>query len=183
MSRIGKLPVAIPQGVKAIISGQLLKVEGPKGKLERELREEVQIKEDAGNLILERKDDSKPAKAFHGMERALVNNMVEGVSVGFVKELNLIGVGYKADISGNKIVLNLGYSHPIDFMVPDGVKASMVKEGKDTFIKLESANKQLVGQVAAQIRSLRPPEPYKGKGVRYRNEYVRRKAGKAGKAA
>ncbi len=181
MSRIGKLPVAIPQGVKAIISGQLLKVEGPKGKLERELRPEVTIKEEAGNLIIERKDDSKPARAFHGMERSLVNNMVEGVHTGFVKELSLIGVGYKADIQGSKIVLNLGFSHPIDFMLPDGIKGSMVKEGKDTFIKLESNNKQLVGQIAAQIRSLRPPEPYKGKGVRYRNEYVRRKAGKAGK--
>jgi len=181
MSRIGKLPVAIPQGVKAIISGQLLKVEGPKGKLERELRPEVTIKEEAGNLIIERKNDSKPARAFHGMERSLVNNMVEGVATGFVKELSLIGVGYKADIQGSKIVLNLGFSHPIDFILPDGIKGSMVKEGKDTFIKLESNNKQLVGQVAAQIRSLRPPEPYKGKGVRYRNEYVRRKAGKAGK--
>ena len=181
MSRIGKLPITLPQGVKAIIAGQLVKVEGPKGKLEREIRPEVQIKEDSGSLILERKDDSKPAKAFHGMERALINNMVQGVSTGFVKELSLIGVGYKADVKGNNIVLNLGYSHPIDFVVPEGVKPSLVKEGKDTFIKLESMNKQLVGQVAAQIRSLRPPEPYKGKGVRYRNEYVRRKAGKAGK--
>lgn len=183
MSRIGKMPVEIPQGVKAVISGQLLKVEGPKGKLERELRPEILIKEDAGSLILNRKDDSKPARAFHGMERALVHNMIVGVATGFVKELSLIGVGYKADVKGAQIVLNLGYSHPIDFAVPEGVKASLVKEGKDTFIRLESANKQLVGQVAAQIRSLRPPEPYKGKGVRYRDEYVRRKAGKSGKTA
>ena len=181
MSRVGKLPVAIPSGVKAIIAGQLLKVEGPKGKLQREIRAEVTVKEEAGNLIFERIEDTKASRAFHGLERALARNMVEGVSTGFVKELALVGVGYKAEVVGKNIVLNLGYSHPIDFPIPVGVKAEVIRDNRDSFLRLESVDRQQVGQVAAQIRSLRPPEPYKGKGVRYKDENVRRKAGKAGK--
>ena len=126
-------------------------------------------------------DGEKRTRAFHGMERALVSNMVHGVKEGFTRELQLIGVGYRADMKGQSLELGLGYSHPISFPVPKGVSASVIREGREIFVKLEGADKQQVGLVAAQIRSLRPPEPYKGKGVRYRDEQVRRKAGKAGK--
>ena len=126
------------------------------------------------------KPKAREAKAAHGLERSLVNNMVIGVSKGYEKQLALVGVGYRADVKGNVVNLGLGYSHPIAFNLPDGVKASMVNEGRDNFLKLESIDKQMIGQVAAQIRALRPPEPYKGKGVRYRGEQIRLKAGKAG---
>lgn len=181
MSRVGKQPVKIPSGVKAIIAGQLLKIEGPKGKLSREVRPEILIKETDGSLVVNTKEDTNASRAFHGMERALIANMVRGVSEGFVKELSLVGTGYRADQAGKNINLALGYSHPIDYIVPEGVKATVVKENRDVFIKLESADKQLLGQVAAQIRSLRAPEPYKGKGVRYKDEVVKTKAGKTGK--
>lgn len=181
MSRVGKQPVTIPTGVKAVIAGQLLKVEGPKGKLQRNIREEITVKEESGTLVFERKEDTKASRSFHGLERALARNMVEGVSTGFSKELALVGVGYKVEVAGKNVILNLGYSHPIDFPLPEGVKAEVIKDNRDSFLKLESVDRQLVGQVAAQIRSLRPPEPYKGKGVRYKDENVRRKAGKAGK--
>ncbi len=181
MSRVGKQPIDVPKGVTAYIAGQLLKVEGPKGKLERELRPEIQIKMEDGKIYLSPLAEDTKSNAFHGMERALTANMVKGVSEGFVKELSLVGTGYRAEQSGKNITLSLGYSHPIDYAVPDAVKASVVKEGRDVFIRLESADRQLVGQVAAQIRSLRPPEPYKGKGVRYKDEVVKLKAGKSGK--
>ena len=181
MSRIGKQPVELPQGVKAAISGQLVKLEGPKGKLEREVRPEIKVELEENTLVVERKDDSKQSRAFHGLERSLLNNMAIGVAEGYVKELSLIGVGYRADVKGKNLNLNLGYSHLIDFPVPEGVKASIVKEGRDSFVRLEGVDKQLVGQVAAQIRSLRPPEPYKGKGVRYKDEQIKMKAGKTGK--
>lgn len=181
MSRVGKQPVEIPSSVKAVIAGQLLKVEGPKGKLSREIRPEIGIKEEAGKLILSTNEESNAANAFHGLERALIANMVKGVSDGFIKELSLVGTGYKAEQVGKNLNLSLGFSHTIDFVVSDGVTATVVKEGRDNFIKLESTDKQLLGQVAAQIRSLRPPEPYKGKGVRYRDEVVKTKAGKSGK--
>ena len=181
MSRIGSKPVTLPSGVKAEIAGQLIKLEGPKGKLQREFREEISIELKDGELVFTRCDDSKPARAFHGMERALINNMVVGVSEGYVKELELKGVGYRAEMKGQGFTLGLGYSHPIDFPLPAGVSGSVVKEGREIAIRLEGVDKQLVGQTAARIRALRPPEPYKGKGVRYRGEEVRRKAGKAGK--
>ncbi|MFN8390903.1 MAG: 50S ribosomal protein L6 [Bdellovibrionota bacterium] len=181
MSRIGKQPVVVPKGVKAVIAGQLLKVEGPKGKLERELRPEITAKLEGETIILTRNGDDGRVRAFHGLERALVHNMVEGVSKGFEKELQLIGVGYRADSKGNTLNLALGHSHPIDFELPDGVKGTVIKEGRDISIKLESMDKQLLGQTAAQIRSLREPEPYKGKGVRYKGEVIKMKAGKSGK--
>lgn len=181
MSRIGKQPVPLPSGVKATIAGQLVKLEGPKGKLEREIRPEISVKEEDGSLVFTRNNDSKQSRAFHGLERSLAFNMVAGVSEGFVKELALVGVGYKADVKGKSIELHLGFSHSINFPLPEGINAELLKEGRDSFIKLEGVDKQRVGQVAAEIRSLRPPEPYKGKGVRYRNEEVRRKAGKSGK--
>ncbi len=181
MSRIGKQPIPLPKGVKAVIAGQLLKVEGPKGKLERQLRDEITVQQDGDKLVLVRKNDDQTVRAFHGMERALVHNMVHGVAEGFEKELQLIGVGYRADSKGNVLNLSLGHSHPIDFELPNGVKGTVVKEGRDVSIKLESSDKQLLGQTAARIRNLRPPEPYKGKGVRYKGEVVKMKAGKSGK--
>ncbi len=181
MSRIGKQPVTIPSGVKAIIAGQLLKVEGPKGTLERSIRPEINVKQEGQELVLTRSSDDKPVRAFHGLERALVHNMVTGVSAGFEKELQLIGVGYRADANGSTLTLALGHSHTIDFVLPKEIKGSVIKEGRELSIKLESANKQLLGQVAAQIRSLRPPEPYKGKGIRYKGEVIKQKAGKSGK--
>lgn len=182
MSRIGKQPITMPKGVKAVIAGQLLKVEGPKGKLERNIRPEISIEISPSEIVLSRESDAPASRAFHGLERALVNNMVVGVSDGFTKELQLIGVGYRADMKGATTVnMALGYSHQIDFALPQGVSASVVKEGRELFVKLEGVDKQLVGQTAAKMRSLRPPEPYKGKGVRYKGEVVKTKAGKTGK--
>ena len=181
MSRIGKQPINVPKGTKVEVKDGVVKVEGPKGKLERKLRPEITATLNDGVLELARTGDSKTDRAYHGMERALVSNMVHGVSEGFSKVLDVIGVGYRADMSGNTLNLALGYSHPIDFPLPEGVKGSVIKEGRDIAIKLEGVDRQLIGQVAAQIRSLRSPEPYKGKGVRYQGEVIKLKAGKAGK--
>ncbi len=184
MSRIGNAPVELPKDVKVNIAGSIVKIEGPQGKLERDCRPEItiEVKEEEGkrSLVLSRKNDDKSTRAYHGLERALLNNMVQGVAKGYEKILEINGVGYKADMKGKNLNLGLGYSHDIDFKVPEGIKASILKEGRDVAVKLESVDKQLLGQVAAQIRSLRPPEPYKGKGVKYRDEVIRRKAGKAG---
>ena len=184
MSRIGNAPVELPKDVKVNISGSTVKVEGPKGKLERQCRPEitVEIKEEDGvkSLVLARKNDEKATRAYHGLERALLNNMVQGVAKGYEKILDVNGVGYKAEMKGKNLNLGLGYSHDIDFPLPEGIKASILKEGRDVAVKLESVDRQLLGHVAAQTRSLRPPEPYKGKGVKYRDEVIRRKAGKAG---
>ena len=186
MSRIGKQPVALPKGVKAEIAGQLVKVEGPKGKMERRLRPEIRAQMVDGEIVLStaatgKGSTGKSVSAYHGLERALVHNMVVGVSEGFTKELELIGVGYRADITGTTLNLSLGYSHPIDFPLPKGVKGTVIKEGREIFIKLEGCDRQLVGETAARIRQLRKPEVYKGKGVRYRGEFVKLKPGKAGK--
>ena len=181
MSRIGKQPIAIPDGVKVDISGQDVKVEGPKGKLARSVRPEISIELKDKKLLVTRTEETQEANAFHGLERSLLNNMVSGVTEGFEKILEVNGVGYRAKVKGDILELGLGFSHSIDFKVPEGIKASLLKEGKGIAVKIEGPDKQLVGQVAAQIRSLRPPEPYKGKGVRYRGEYVRIKAGKSGK--
>jgi len=185
MSRVGNAPIKVPSGVKVNINAGKCAVEGPKGKLEREFRPEIEVAlndfEGAQVIQLKRKVDDKESRAFHGMERALINNMVTGVSDGFEKILEVNGVGYKAEVKGKIINLGLGFSHDINFPIPEGVKASILKEGRDIAIKLEGVDRQLIGQVAAQIRSLRPPEPYKGKGVKYRGEQIRRKAGKAGK--
>lgn len=181
MSRVGKQPIALPKGVKAEISGQRIKVQGPKGSLQRDIRPEIKLELVDNNLVLTRRDEVQSTVAYHGLERALINNMVVGVSEGFTKELELIGVGYRADLKGKNLDLGLGYSHPIQFDVPEGLKAEVIKEGRQIFIKIEGADRQLVGQVAAKLRSLRAPEPYKGKGVRYKGEVVKIKAGKAGK--
>lgn len=181
MSRIGKKPVVIPKGVKAEVVGQLVKIEGPKGKLERKLRPEISARIVDGRILVAPLKESKATNAFHGLERALLHNMVTGVSEGFAKELEVIGVGYRADIKGSTLNLALGHSHPIDFPLPKDVKGSVIKEGREIFIRLEGPDRQAIGETAAQIIRLRPPEPYKGKGVRYRGQVIKLKAGKTGK--
>ncbi len=181
MSRVGRAPIPIPKGVKVSLNGQNVLVEGPKGKLSRDVREEISVKVEDGVISCSPVKEGDEFRAFHGMERALINNMVLGVSEGYEKILEINGVGYRADVKGNVLDLNLGFSHPVEFALPEGIKASLLKEGRSIALKLEGVDKQLVGQVAAQIRSLRPPEPYKGKGLKYRGEEIRRKAGKTGK--
>src|SRR5271156_5330686 len=175
MSRIGKLPVAVPPKVKVEIKGQKVFVEGPKGKLDFELPSRTSAKLEGANLLVSRQGDDAEAKALHGLSRALVNNMVKGVSDGFVKKLEIQGVGFKAAVQGGKVNLALGYSHPINYPIPDQIKVTVEENTKLT---IEGPSKQLVGQVAAEIRGFYPPEPYKGKGVRYAGEQVRRKEGK-----
>ena len=176
LSRIGKKPISIPGGVKVSVNGQTVAVEGPKGKLEHVLVEATaSVEGDEINVHVDTK--SKNAKAMHGLARALLNNMVQGVSVGFTKVLEINGVGYRAELKGQKLEMNLGYSHPVVYELPKGVNAEVEKL---TTIKLASSDKQLLGQVAAKIRGFRPPEPYKGKGVKYADEHIIRKVGKAG---
>ena len=180
MSRIGKLPVPLPQGVKTNISAERVLVEGPKGKLEMSFDPAVEIAVDDGKLVVRRRDDSRRTRGLHGMTRKLLANMVTGVTQGFTRVLEINGVGYRAEVRGNAINLTLGFSHPILFQLPPGISA---KVDKQTVITLEGTDKQLLGEVAAMIRELRPPEPYKGKGVKYAEETIRRKAGKAAGAA
>lgn len=179
MSRIGIQPINIPDGVKVALDGNVINVTGPKGTLTQELREEVSAKIDGAVVTFSRNNEERESVAFHGLMRSLVANMVTGVTEGFEKKLEIIGVGYRADVQGSDVNLLLGYSHPIKYSLPDGISASVDKQ---TLISIKGADKQLVGQVAADIRAFRKPEPYKGKGVRYLDEQVRRKAGKAGKA-
>lgn len=184
MSRVGNAPITIPNGVQIDVSkGNLVKVKGPKGELQQQLNPDLSINIEDGELNLSRPTDSKRHKSLHGLSRALINNMVEGVANGFVLEMEVIGVGYRVENKGNLLILTLGFSHPIYFYVPDEVKIETAMEkGKAPLIRLESADKQLVGQVAAKIRAFRKPEPYKGKGIRFKGEQIRRKAGKtAGK--
>jgi large subunit ribosomal protein L6 len=175
MSRIGKLPVTVPPLVKVEIKGQKVFVEGPRGKLDFELPRRTSVKLDGGNVIVSRDGEDAEARALHGLSRALVNNMVKGVSEGFVKKLEIQGVGFKAAVQGKMINLVLGYSHPVNYPIPDQIT---VKVEENTKVTIEGPSKQLVGQVAAEIRSYYPPEPYKGKGVRYSDEKVTRKEGK-----
>jgi large subunit ribosomal protein L6 len=180
MSRVGKSPISLPQGVNIDISkGNLVTVKGPKGTLSQQVNPDIQLTIEDGTLTVTRPTDQVRHRALHGLYRALVNNMVTGVTQGFVKELELVGVGYRAQNTGQLLELTLGFSHPIMFYIPSEVKVETKQEkGKNPQIRLESIDKQLLGQVAAKIRALRKPEPYKGKGVRYIDEIVRRKAGK-----
>jgi len=179
MSRIGKLPVSIPSGVKFDLQeGNLLTVEGPKGKLTRKLSSDMNIAHEDGQLKITRPNDLKRFKALHGLTRTLINNMVVGVTTGFEKKLEINGTGYRAAKAGNKLTLTLGYSHPIEMDDPEGVTTTV--EG-NTKITVSGIDKEKVGQHAANIRSKREPEPYKGKGIKYETERIRRKAGKAGK--
>lgn len=175
MSRIGKAPVVVPPKVKVEIKGQKVFVEGPKGKLDMELPRRTAIKQDGANLIVTRDSEDAEAKALHGLSRALVNNMIKGVSEGFVKKLEIQGVGFKAAVQGKNVNLSLGYSHPINYPIPDQIKVTVEENTKLT---IEGPSKHMVGLVASEIRAFYPPEPYKGKGVRYSDEKVNRKEGK-----
>jgi len=180
MSRIGKNPVTIPEGVEVSINGSVVTVKGKLGELSQDVTGDITVKIEEGNVVLDRPSDSKPHKSRHGLYRALINNMVEGVSKGFTKELELVGVGYRASNQGQKLDLALGFSHNIVLQLAPEVKVETVSEkGKNPIVKLTSYDKQLVGQIAAKIRSFRAPEPYKGKGVKFVGEVLRRKAGKS----
>lgn len=181
MSRIGKAPITIPSGVTVEVSkDNLVKVKGPKGYLERQIDLDMKISIEDGVLTVERPTEQKRHKALHGLSRALIFNMVEGVNEGYKKQLELVGVGYKADAKGQILELNLGYSHNIFMAIPSEVSVvAATEKGRNPTITLESHDKELIGQVAAKIKSLRKVEPYKGKGIRFVGEYVRRKAGKA----
>lgn len=183
MSRIGRKPVAIPSGVTVDIQNRMITVKGPKGTLSYQHLPAVEVKMEGSEVVVTRINDKDESRALHGLTRQLLANMVEGVSNGYEKKLEIIGVGYKAAPQGKKLGLSLGFSHPVDYSVPDGIEITQDEKNKNILI-IRGIDKQLVGQVAADIRSYRPPEPYKGKGVRYVGEYVRRKVGKAaGKAS
>ncbi len=179
MSRIGNQPVNIPEGVSVSRESSWVKVKGPKGELSQKVDNDFDVKIEDGEIVLSRPTEQKRHKALHGLYRSLVANMVEGVSQGFKRELELVGVGYRANVQGDILELNLGYSHNIFLQIPEGIsiKAETAK-GKNPVVTLEGFDKQLIGQVAAKIKSLRPVEPYKGKGIRFVGEIVRRKAGK-----
>ena len=179
MSRIGRMPVSVPKGVQVDLKGNAVKVKGPKGELEREFPVAIAIALQGGQVVVSRASDEPSTRALHGMTRAMINNMVVGVSAGFSKTLQVEGVGYRAEKKGKDLVLSLGYSHPVPVAPPPGIE--FVVDEKAKTITVSGYDKEQVGQVTADLRALRPPEPYKGKGLRYLGEYVRRKAGKAGK--
>ncbi len=177
MSRIGRKPVTVPKGVTLQVQGNSVAVKGPRGELRRSLHPDMQIAFDKDQFTVARPSEEKRHKALHGLTRTLVQNMVEGVSKGFSKTLEIQGVGYKAEAKPYGVNLIVGFSHPVKYQAPKGIKISV---DNNIVLKIEGADKELVGQVAAELRSVRPPEPYKGKGIRYQGEHVRRKAGKTG---
>jgi large subunit ribosomal protein L6 len=177
MSRIGKKPVVIPKGVTAQVQGNTVAIKGPRGELRRSLHPEMKVALANDQVTVARPSDEKRHKALHGLTRTLVQNMVEGVSKGFSKTLEIQGVGYKAEAKPYGVNLIVGYSHPVKYEAPKGIKISV---DNNVIVKIDGADKELVGQVAAELRAVRPPEPYKGKGIRYQGEQVRRKAGKTG---
>ena len=176
MSRIGKLPVAIPSGVKVALEASAVRLEGPKGKLQTAVPAGVEIKIEGNMVRVECLSEERKVRALHGLTRKLIANMAQGVSQGFVRILDINGVGYRAEVKGQEIHMTLGYSHPVVFRLPPGVTASVERQ---IIITLSGADRQVLGEVAAKIRSFRPPEPYKGKGIKYREEVIKRKAGKA----
>ncbi|MCB0191613.1 MAG: 50S ribosomal protein L6 [Anaerolineae bacterium] len=181
MSRIGRLPVAIPNGVSVDVKKNTVTVKGPKGELTRDFLPEIDIAQEDGNIVVTRNSDHRTHRSKHGLTRALLNNMVVGVSTGFKRQLQIEGVGYRAAVEGKNLVLNVGYSHPVVFEPPEGVSFDVPdRAGRE--INISGIDKEVVGEIAARIRRTRPPEPYKGKGIRYAGEQIRRKAGKAGKA-
>lgn len=179
MSRIGKMPVAIPSGVDVTVDGHTVTVKGGKGELTRTFQDIISIKVEDGNVIVERPDDSREAKSLHGLTRTLIHNMIVGVSEGYSKKLELVGVGYRAALKGTDLELQLGFSHPVVVPAPENITFEVPSQ---TEIIVKGISKEQVGQVAANIRAWRKPEPYKGKGIRYEGEYVRRKLGKAAKS-
>lgn len=180
MSRVGNLPISLPSGVNVTSQDRKIAVEGPLGKLELEYRPELQVEIANNTIVVKRNNDLGLAKPLHGLTRSLLTNMVLGVTKGWEKKLELVGVGYRASLNGDKLTLTIGYSHPVEIAAPSGIKFAVVDNTKVT---VSGVDKQLVGKIAATIRAVRPPEPYQGKGIRYQGEYVRRKAGKAAKAA
>lgn len=176
MSRIGKLPIAIPAGVKVAVDTSGIRIEGPKGKLQAGVPAGVSIKVEGDSMRVERANEDRKIRALHGLTRKLVANMAQGVSVGFSRILDINGVGYRAEVKGQEIHMTLGYSHPVVFPLPQGVTAAVERQ---IIITLSGADRQILGETAAKIRMLRPPEPYKGKGIKYREEFIKRKAGKA----
>lgn len=177
MSRIGKQPIPVPKGVDVKIEGMKVRVKGPKGELERELHRDMIIKQEEGQLVVERPSDNKLHRSLHGLTRTLLNNMVVGVTAGFQKNLELVGVGYRASKQGNKLVLAVGYSHPVEIEPEKGLE---IEVPAPTKISIKGVDKEKVGALAAKVRAVREPEPYKGKGIKYEGEKIRRKAGKAG---
>jgi large subunit ribosomal protein L6 len=180
MSRVGKLPVKIPEKVKVSVDGQVVKVEGPKGKMSFPFNPVMKVEVGKGEVTVKRPDDSRLARGLHGLTRTLVKNAVEGVVKGYERGLEISGVGFKAEVKGKEVHFTLGFSHPVVFKLPDGINAEV--DAKQTRISLRGVDKHLLGLTAAQIRALRPPEPYKGKGIKYAEETVRRKEGKTGAA-
>ncbi|MBD3270867.1 50S ribosomal protein L6 [Candidatus Peregrinibacteria bacterium] len=178
MSRIGKLPINIPNGVTVINDQNVITVKGPKGELKTQISPKINIRIDDNIITVTRPNDQKKNRELHGLSRTLIANMIKGVTDGYEKKLEILGVGYRANVQGKKVVLNLGYSHPIEFTPPEGVNIELDPEKKNILV-IKGINKQHVGEAAAKIRSFRSPEPYKGKGVRYLGEYVAMKAGKA----
>ena len=176
MSRIGKLPVTIPAGVKIAVDPSAVRVEGPKGKLQAAIPAGVQVTVERNVVHVTRDNEQRKLRALHGLTRKLIANMAQGVSLGFTRVLDINGVGYRAEVKGQEIHMTLGYSHPVVFPLPQGVTAAVERQ---IIITLSGADRQLLGEMAAKIRSLRPPEPYKGKGIKYREEFIKRKAGKA----
>jgi large subunit ribosomal protein L6 len=180
MSRIGKRPLPVPQGATVRVDGSRVSVKGPKGELTRMVHEELKVRLEGNQILVERPSDEAKHKALHGLFRTLLKNMLEGVTQGYAKTLEIQGVGYKAEVRPPGIRLTVGFSHPVDYPAPPGIKLSV---DNNVLVKVEGPDKELVGQVAAEIRKVRPPEPYKGKGIRYQGEHVRRKAGKTGAKA
>lgn len=177
MSKVGKLPVAIPAGVTVTVANGLISVKGPKGELKQSFHDEIEIKIEGSEVLLTTKNDAKQTNAYHGLYRSLINNMVKGVTDGFTKTLVITGVGYRAEVKGKELVMNLGYSSDYIAIIPDGLTVIATPDGKLTVTGID---KQLVGEFCSQIRKLRKPEPYKGKGIRYETEVIRRKVGKTG---
>lgn len=180
MSRIGKMPIPIPSGVEAKLDGRKISVKGPLGELDLELHHRPKVEIDDGNIVVTRVSESRQDKSLHGLTRSLIANMVEGVTKGFEKELEIIGLGYRVEARGKGVVLNVGFSHPVSIEPIEGITFEVQSDRNRTAIKVKGIDKQLVGWVAAEIRKVKPPEPYKGKGIRYAGETVRRKVGKAG---
>lgn len=179
MSRIGKIPVTIPKGVKVAVVGDMLKVDGPKGMLTQRINPGVNMEVEADKIVFTRPAESAEARTIQGLIRSLVSNMLIGVTQGYERKLEISGVGYRAEVQGDSLVMSLGFSHPVKYQLPTGIKAEVEKQ---TLITLKGSDKQVIGQAAANIRGFKPPEPYKGKGIKYQGEKILRKAGKAGKA-
>lgn len=178
MSRVGTKPVAVPPNVDVEIDGSSVKVKGPKGELSRRIHQDIKVNLEDGRILVERPSESKVHKSLHGLTRSLIANMVEGVSDGYQKALELVGVGYRASKAGDRLVLSVGYSKPVEFDPPEGIQIDVPSP---TSVVVKGSDKEKVGEIAARIRRVRPPEPYQGKGIRYAGERVRRKVGKAGK--